>query len=50
MAVVNLMGTVYMESLRCPFETLESLLKTPDLPKAVSYTHLDVYKRQLLVP
>ena len=32
-AVINLMGTVYMESLRCPFETLESLLKTPDLPK-----------------
>ena len=32
-AVVNLMGTVYMESLRCPIETLESLLKTPDLPK-----------------
>ena len=34
-AVINLMGTAYMESLRCPFETLEALLKTPDLPKVV---------------
>ena len=34
-AVINLMGTVYMESLRCPFETLDALLKTPDLPKLV---------------
>lgn len=32
-AVINLMGTVYLESLRCPFETLGELLKTPDLPK-----------------
>ncbi len=33
LAVINLMGTVYLESLRCPFETLDELLKTPDLPK-----------------
>lgn len=32
-AVINLMGTVYLESMRCPFETLDELLKTPDLPK-----------------
>ena len=32
-AVINLMGTVYLESLPCPFETLEKLLKAPDLPK-----------------
>lgn len=32
-AVINLMGTVYLESMRCPFETLEKILKTPDLPK-----------------
>jgi len=32
-AVINIMGTVYMESLKCPFETLEELLKTEDLPK-----------------
>ncbi len=32
-AVVNLMGTVFMESLRSPFETLEGILKDPDLPK-----------------
>lgn len=32
-AVINLMGTVYLESLRCPFETLEELLKTPGLPR-----------------
>ena len=32
-AVINLMGTVYLENLPCPFETLEKLLKTPDLPK-----------------
>lgn len=32
-AVINLLGTVYLESLRSPFETLEELLKTPDLPK-----------------
>ena len=33
--VINLMGTVYLESLPCPFETLEKLLKTPDLPKII---------------
>ncbi len=32
-AVINLIGTVYLESMRCPFETLEELLKTPDLPR-----------------
>lgn len=32
-AVMNIMGTVYMENLRCPFETLDALLQTPDLPK-----------------
>lgn len=32
-AVINLMGTVYLESLRSPFETLDELLKTPGLPK-----------------
>lgn len=32
-AVINLLGTVYLENLRCPFETLEELLKTPGLPK-----------------
>lgn len=32
-AVINLLGTVYLESLKSPFETLEELLKTPDLPK-----------------
>ena len=32
-AVINLMGTVYLESLKSPFETLEELLKTPDLPR-----------------
>ncbi len=32
-AVINLMGTVYLESLRCPFETLDELLKTPGLPR-----------------
>ena len=32
-AVINIMGTVYMESMKCPFETLEELLKTEDLPK-----------------
>lgn len=32
-AVINLMGTVYLENLPCPFETLEKLLKTPNLPK-----------------
>ena len=32
-AVINLMGTVYLESLRCPFETLDQLLSNPDLPR-----------------
>lgn len=32
-AVINLMGTVYLESLRCPFETLDELLKLPGMPK-----------------
>lgn len=32
-AVINLLGTVYLESLKSPFETLEELLKTPDLPR-----------------
>ncbi|WP_099205485.1 TIGR00282 family metallophosphoesterase [Scatolibacter rhodanostii] len=32
-AVINIMGTVYMENLRCPFETLEDILAKPDLPK-----------------
>ena len=32
-AVINLMGTVYMESLRSPFEALEEILKDPGLPK-----------------
>lgn len=32
-AVLNIMGTVYLENLRCPFETLDKLLCTPDLPK-----------------
>lgn len=32
-AVLNIMGTVYMESLRSPFETLDELLSSPDLPK-----------------
>lgn len=32
-AVVNLIGTVYLESQRCPFETLAALLRTPGLPR-----------------
>ena len=32
-AVINLIGTLYLESYRSPFETLDELLKTPDLPK-----------------
>lgn len=32
-AVMNIMGTVYLENLRCPFETLDRLLGTEDLPK-----------------
>ncbi|MBO5928445.1 MAG: TIGR00282 family metallophosphoesterase [Clostridia bacterium] len=31
-AVINLLGVVYMEPLACPFETLDVLLETPDLP------------------
>lgn len=31
--VINLLGTVYLESLCSPFEKLDELLKTPDLPK-----------------
>lgn len=34
-AVVNLMGTAYMENLACPFETMDALLKTEDLPPIV---------------
>ena len=33
-AVMNLMGTVYMESLRSPFETLDALLETPACPRS----------------
>lgn len=32
-AVINLMGTVYLESLQSPFEALDSILKNPELPK-----------------
>ncbi len=31
-AVINLMGVVYMEPLACPFETLDALLTDSDLP------------------
>lgn len=31
-AVISLLGVVYMEPLACPFETLDALLETPDLP------------------
>ena len=31
-AVINLLGVVYMESLACPFETLDTLLADPGLP------------------
>ncbi len=31
-AIINLLGVVYMEPLACPFETLDALLATPDLP------------------
>ena len=34
-AVINLMGTAFMENLDCPFETMDQLLKTPDLPSIV---------------
>ena len=37
-AVINLMGNVYLdEHLACPFRTLDTLLKTPDLPKSASW-------------
>jgi len=32
-AVINLMGTVYMESLDCPFRALDTLLEQADSPK-----------------
>lgn len=32
-AVINLMGTVYMENLDCPFKCLDSLLESQELPK-----------------
>ena len=32
-AVINIMGTVYLENLRCQFETLEEILAISDLPK-----------------
>lgn len=32
-AVINLMGVVYMEPLACPFETLDTILADPDLPR-----------------
>ncbi len=32
-AVINLMGTVYLESLQSPFEALDGILKNPELPK-----------------
>lgn len=32
-AVINLIGTLYLESNRCPFETLTALLQSPGLPK-----------------
>ena len=31
-AVINLLGVVYMEPLACPFETLDTVLASPDLP------------------
>ena len=31
--VINLMGTVFMDSLRCPFETLDALLEQAGNPK-----------------
>ena len=34
-AVINLMGVVYLDNLDCPFATMDRLLKTPDLPKIV---------------
>ncbi len=32
-AVINLMGQVYMDTLACPFETLDALLADPRLPR-----------------
>ncbi len=32
-AVINLLGTVYLESMKSPFETLEELLRTADMPR-----------------
>ena len=32
-AVINIMGTVYLENLRCPFETLDKILSDSSLPK-----------------
>lgn len=34
-AVINLMGTVYLENLDCPFAKLDQLLKTPGLPPII---------------
>ncbi len=34
-AVINLMGVVYLENLDCPFATADRLLKTEDLPRIV---------------
>lgn len=31
--VINLMGTMYMDSLESPFEMLDQLLRSPDMPK-----------------
>lgn len=31
--VINLMGTMYMDSLESPFEKLDQLLRAPDMPK-----------------
>ncbi len=31
--VVNLMGTMYLDSLESPFEKLDQLLRSPDMPK-----------------
>ena len=32
-AVINIMGTVYLDNLYSPFDTLDALLETPELPK-----------------
>ena len=34
-AVINLMGTVYLDSLDCPFHTVDKILQTPGLPKMI---------------